>query len=126
MKKVVEKKKKQKLYKNYFLNANFSSAVKFHERCLHLLFGKFFYSNLILSFSYVISACGGNVSWDKTMCAGATYDVSDESITHQIIDRPKLNDIVINRVYVQPQWIFDSINARKLLPVDNYLPGYFH
>jgi len=74
-------------------------------------------------FAFAIRACGGNVSWDKTMCPGATYDVSDESITHQIIDRPKLNDIIVNRVYIQPQWIFDSINARKLLPVDNYLPG---
>jgi len=74
-------------------------------------------------FAFAIRACGGNVSWDKSMCAGATYDVSDQSITHQIVDRPKLNDMVVNRVYVQPQWVFDSINARKLLPVDNYLPG---
>jgi len=74
-------------------------------------------------FAFAIRACGGNVSWDKTMCPGATYDVSDESITHQLVDRPKLNDMVVNRIYVQPQWIFDSINARKLLPVDNYLPG---
>jgi len=51
------------------------------------------------------------------------FDVSDETITHQLADRPKLNDMVVNRVYIQPQWIFDSINARKLLPVDSYLPG---
>ena len=31
------------------------------------------------------------------MCPGATYDVSDESITHQLVDRPKLNDMVVNR-----------------------------
>jgi len=74
-------------------------------------------------FAFAIRACGGNVSWDKTMCPGATYDVSDESITHQLVDRPKLKDIIVNRVYIQPQWIFDSINARKLLPIDNYLPG---
>jgi len=74
-------------------------------------------------FAFAIRACGGNVSWDKSMCAGATYDVSDQSITHQIVDRPKLHDMVVNRVYIQPQWIFDSINARKLVPVDNYLPG---
>jgi len=74
-------------------------------------------------FAFAIRACGGSVSWDKTLCPGATYDVSDQTITHQIIDRPKLNDMIVNRAYIQPQWIFDSINARKLLPVAGYLPG---
>jgi len=97
------------------------------RKILQKLFSKckFFISREIPRemFAFAIRACGGNVSWDKTMCPGATYDVSDQTITHQIVDRPKLNDMIVNRVYVQPQWIFDSINARKLLPVDNYLPG---
>lgn len=48
-------------------------------------------------FAFAIRACGGSVSWDKTLCPGATYDVSDQTITHQIIDRPKLNDMIVNR-----------------------------
>jgi hypothetical protein len=41
MKKVAKRKKKQKLYKNYFPNANFLLAEKYLEKCLHLLFGRF-------------------------------------------------------------------------------------
>ena len=31
------------------------------------------------------------------MCPGATYDVSDQTITHQIVDRPTLHNMVVNR-----------------------------
>ena len=44
------------------------------------------------------------------------FEESDPSITHQVIDRPSLQSIVPGRVYVQPQWLFDSLNAG--LPLD--------
>lgn len=40
---------------------------------------------------------GGIVSWDKSLCIGATYDVTDPSITHQIVDRPGQQTPVIGR-----------------------------
>ncbi|XP_055406274.1 pescadillo homolog isoform X2 [Bubalus kerabau] len=73
--------------------------------------------------AFVIRSFGGIVSWDKSLCIGATYDVTDRSITHQIVDRPGQQTPVIGRYYVQPQWVFDSVNARLLLPVADYFPG---
>ncbi|KAH0561793.1 pescadillo homolog [Cotesia glomerata] len=72
---------------------------------------------------FSILAFGGKVSWDKLLFVGATYDENDESITHQIVDRPSMEKRFLSRYYVQPQWVFDSINAMELLPVEEYLMG---
>uniref|UniRef100_A0A663LX58 Pescadillo homolog n=1 Tax=Athene cunicularia TaxID=194338 RepID=A0A663LX58_ATHCN len=73
--------------------------------------------------AFVIRCFGGQVSWDKSLCIGATYDVSDPSITHQIVDRPRVQQQVVGRYYLQPQWVFDSVNAKLCLPVADYFPG---
>lgn len=81
------------------------------------------------------------VGWDVTLGEGAYCDESDPRITHQIIDRPeipvpapedddedaqaarKANARVPGRIYVQPQWIWDSVNAGQLQRPDLYAPG---
>uniref|UniRef100_A0A803VB20 Pescadillo ribosomal biosis factor 1 n=1 Tax=Ficedula albicollis TaxID=59894 RepID=A0A803VB20_FICAL len=73
--------------------------------------------------AFVIRCFGGQVSWDKSLCIGATYDATDASITHHIIDRPRLDKQVVGRYYLQPQWVFDSVNAKLCLPVADYFPG---
>lgn len=72
---------------------------------------------------FVIRSFTGEVSWDKNLYEGAIYDETDETITHQICDRPEVAKRFANRYYIQPQWVFDSINARMLLPVQNYFLG---
>jgi pescadillo len=76
-------------------------------------------------FVFAIRSFSGQVSWDKTVALGATYQESDETITHQIVDRPMPTGAktYINRVYIQPQWIFDCINENMILPHEDYLPG---
>lgn len=54
---------------------------------------------------------------------GSTYEENDETITHQIVDRDNIEKKYLNRHYIQPQWIFDCINNRKLLPVEDYFIG---
>lgn len=91
------------------------------------LFGgmKFFLSREVPreSLCFMIRAVGGQVSWDRNIFSGATFDESDETITHQITDRNLEEKQHLSRYYIQPQWIFDSINARYQLPVERYFPG---
>ncbi|XP_049867456.1 pescadillo homolog [Pectinophora gossypiella] len=72
---------------------------------------------------FIIRCFGGEVSWDRDHFVGATFDESDESITYQIVDRPSMDKQYLSRYYIQPQWVFDSVNARTLLPINNYLMG---
>merc|ERR1739848_766131 len=74
---------------------------------------------------FMIRSFGGEVSWDNTAAPGSTYQVDDTSVTHQICDRPRdsIDMKHINRFYVQPQWIFDSINRRELLEIHKYFVG---
>ncbi|XP_074588812.1 pescadillo homolog [Curcuma longa] len=69
---------------------------------------------------FVIPAFGGVVSWEGD---GSPFRESDDGITHQIVDRPTQGHIFLSREYVQPQWIFDCINARIILPTEDYLVG---
>nr|XP_054749070.1 pescadillo-like isoform X2 [Lytechinus pictus] len=86
---------------------------------------KFFLSREVPreAITFVIRCFGGQVSWDKTMFVGAPYEVSDETITHQIIDRPQQEKQYLSRYYIQPQWVFDCVNARRLVPLEDYFPG---
>jgi len=75
--------------------------------------------------TFVIRSFGGEVSWDRTFGAGCTYQESDERITHQIVDRGAQSPAqkVVNRCYVQPQWVFDCVNSRRLVAAEKYFPG---
>ncbi|KAI8070414.1 Pescadillo N-terminus-domain-containing protein [Gongronella butleri] len=72
---------------------------------------------------FMIRSCGGAVSWDKSLGGTPPMEETDERVTIQVSDRPKVNRRVMNRTYVQPQWIADCINARKLLKSALYAPG---
>ncbi|KNA25547.1 hypothetical protein SOVF_005830 [Spinacia oleracea] len=69
---------------------------------------------------FVITAFGGTISWEGD---GAPFEESDPSITHQIVDRPTQNHMFLSRAYIQPQWVFDSVNARIILPTEDYVVG---
>ncbi|KAG5056070.1 hypothetical protein JHK85_008580 [Glycine max] len=83
---------------------------------------KFFISREVPreSMFFVIPAFGGIVSWEGE---GAPFGESDQSISHQIVDREAQGHRFLSREYVQPQWVYDCVNARIILPTENYLVG---
>ena len=92
---------------------------------LHILFkGLRFFLNRECpreTFEFVIRSFGGEVGWDAE---SSPYGYNDGSITHCVVDRPKLRrEMLPGREYIQPQWIIDSINAKMLLPTAAYVHG---
>ncbi|KAI8691769.1 hypothetical protein LRP88_09033 [Fusarium phalaenopsidis] len=85
------------------------------------------------------------VGWDAVLGGGAfTTDELDPAITHQIVDRPPIQAVteedgddednqtsqklaanrrVPGRTYIQPQWVWDSVNDGELKEPHLYAPG---
>jgi len=72
---------------------------------------------------FMIRSVGGEVSWCETAAPGATFKEDDDRVTHQISDRDVIGNKKLGRFYVQPQWIFDSINRRTKLNEKDYALG---
>jgi len=71
------------------------------------------------SLEFVIKSFGGTVQIeDDPRCLPET----EQNITHQIVDRDSTRRRFLSRDYLQPQWVYDSVNARVLLPVETYSP----
>ena len=67
-----------------------------------------------------IVSFGGRVGWNHG--PGSPFAENDTRITHHVVDRPVLTNMFGGRKYIQPQWVFDSINSKRLLSEDLYGP----
>ena len=104
-KKIMEKEEENKKVKNLFKNYVFYISREVPKEI----------------FEMIIMSCGGIYGDDSENSA---IKEDDERITHYIVDRPaEFITMIKNKEYVQPQWIFDCVNKKKILPVSAYGPG---
>jgi pescadillo len=72
----------------------------------------------------VALAFGAKVGWEGP---NSPISIKDSSITHHIVDRPKLlssyDHLPKSREFLQPQWILDCANVMFLLPIAKYAVG---
>jgi len=74
------------------------------------------------SLEFVIKSFGGQVVWEGE--GSFIKEEKNETITHHIIDRGAMvSNPIVEREYVQPQYVYDCVNSKVLLPVDKYGPG---
>merc|ERR1712070_299610 len=66
-------------------------------------------------------AFGAKVGWEGP---SSPIGLKDPSITHHVVDRPKLlssyDGLPKSREFVQPQWILDCTNFMFVLPIEKY------
>lgn len=71
----------------------------------------------------MVLSCGGHVGWEGEV---SPFSRDHPCITHVVVDRPheagRATELATCS-YVQPQWLFDCMNARTLLPTHAYRPG---
>ena len=74
------------------------------------------------SLAMLVQNAGGSLGWEAL---DNSSPISEDSpaITHHVIDRPNLAKMYADRIYVQPQWIFDCINAGKVIDPSLYRIG---
>lgn len=76
------------------------------------------------SLQFVLKAFGAKyLGWDSSVAGGSVIEENDDRITLQIVDRPQQQRRFLARNYVQPQWVYDSVNARRLLSYEDYEVG---
>ena len=88
-----------------------------------LFYGMFFFASREVpreSLEVCVASFGGEFGWDGE---GSPYGVDDKRVTHYIFDRPNVQKKYTDREYLQPQWVYDSINAQMVLPVARYVCG---
>lgn len=101
----------------------FSSSMDEATRAARLFEGLVFFLNREIPracLQVCILSFGGLVGWQG---AGSPIDINDTRITHHIVDRPMQAQPGKSREYIQPQWVFDSLNAQLRLPTRGYAPG---
>ncbi len=94
--------------------------------CGNLLFSNFkiFLSREVPrhSLSILVQNLGAQLGWE-CLDNSSPFTEDDPSITHQIVDRPTLARMFADRIYIQPQWVFDCINAGRILDPNLYRIG---
>eukprot|EP01121_Diplochlamys_sp_Union-15-3_P005369 TRINITY_DN156_c0_g1_i1.p1 TRINITY_DN156_c0_g1~~TRINITY_DN156_c0_g1_i1.p1 ORF type:complete len:594 (-),score=118.31 TRINITY_DN156_c0_g1_i1:98-1879(-) len=65
------------------------------------------------SLEFVLTSFGATVVADPNL----------EDITHFVVDRNSVEKQHLDKEYIVPQWVYDSLNNKILLPVERYAPG---
>ena len=103
------------------LSKAMANQVTSHSQLLNLFSGKVMFLRREVpqqSLEFVLQSFGAKVIWDAVGCLDENSLEGDPSVTHVIADRPLAPELKKpGKVYVQPQWVYDSINAGRLMPM---------